>query len=73
MYRDTLTILREIIKLLSKEKELSIRQISKGVKTNWESASRGLKFLKEIGIVKERKGDETKRGDRLFSLVKNSS
>lgn len=70
MYKDTLTILREIIKLLSKEKELSIRQIARRVRTNWESASRALDFLKEIRIVKERKDTSTKRGDRLFSLVK---
>lgn len=71
MYKDTLTILREILKILSKEKELSVRQIGRKVRTNWETTLRGLKFLKELNIVKERKNDKTKRGDRLFSLTKN--
>ncbi len=70
MHRNILVITEQIIKILSKNKELSIRQISLKVKTHRTVALRSLEFLKRIKLVKERKGDETKRGDRLFRLVK---
>lgn len=70
MHRSILIITEEIIKLLSKEKELSIRQISLKIKTHRAVALRSLEFLKRINLVKERKGEETKRVERLFSLVK---
>lgn len=68
MHRDILLITEEIIKLLSKEKELSIRQISLRVRTHRAVALKSLEFLKRIGLVKERKGTETKRVERLFSV-----
>ena len=68
MHRDILMITEEIIKLLSKEEELSIRQVSLRVKTHRAIALRSLEFLKRINLVKEREGDETKRVERLFSL-----
>jgi len=71
MHRDILMITEEIIELLLREKELSIRQISLRIKTHRAIALRSLEFLKRIKIVKERKGEETKRVERLFSLVKN--
>ena len=71
MHRGILIITEEIIKLLSKEHELSIRQISLRVKTHRAIALKSLEFLKRIKLVKERKGEETKRVERLFSLVKN--
>lgn len=58
------------MKLLSKERELSLRQIFRRVRTNRDSAVRALEFLKEVNLVKERVDDKTKRGDRLFSLAK---
>ena len=58
----------EIIKTLSKEKELSIRQISLKVRTHRAVALKSLEFLKRINLVKERKGTDTKRIERLFSL-----
>jgi len=70
MHRNILVITEEIIKILSKNKELSIRQISLKVRTHRAVALRALEFLKRIKYVKERKGDTTKRGDRLFSLRK---
>jgi len=68
MHRDILMITEEIIKLLSKEEELSIRQISLRVKTHRAVALRSLEFLKRIKLIGERKGEETKRVERLFSL-----
>jgi predicted transcriptional regulator len=68
MHRDILLITEEILKLLSKEKELSIRKISIKVKTHRAVALKSLEFLKRIKLVEERKGDETKRVERLFSL-----
>lgn len=70
MHRGVLIITEEIVKLLSKEKELSIRQISLKVRTHRAIALRSLEFLKRISLVKERKGEDTKREERLFSLKK---
>jgi predicted ArsR family transcriptional regulator len=68
MHRGVLIITEEIVKILSKEKELSIRQISLKVRTHRAIVLRSLEFLKRINIVKERKGEDTKREERLFSL-----
>ena len=70
MHRDILRITEEIIKLLSNEKELSIRQISLKIRTHRAVALKSLEFLKRIRLVQERKGEETKRIERLFSLKK---
>tara|TARA_Y100000310_G_scaffold343510_1_gene451501 strand:- start:5537 stop:5752 length:216 start_codon:yes stop_codon:yes gene_type:complete len=71
MRRNILVITKEITKILKKEKELSIRQIFLRINTNRDIALKSLEFLKDMNLVKERKSDKTKRGDRLFSLVKN--
>ena len=68
MHRDILIITEEIIRLLSKEGELSIRQISLKIKTHRAVALRSLEFLKRIKLVKERAGNETNRVERLFRL-----
>jgi predicted transcriptional regulator len=70
MHRDILMITEEIIKLLSREKELSIRQISLKIKTHRAVALKSLEFLKRIGLAKEKKGTDTKRIERLFSFHK---
>ncbi len=70
MRRSILVITKEIVKLLEKEKELSIRQIFLKVNTNRDMALKSLEFLKDMNLARERKGDKTNRGDRLFSLVK---
>lgn len=71
MHRNILMITEEILKILSKEKELSIRQISLKAKTHREVALKSLMFLKRIHLIKEREGTNTKRTERLFSLVKH--
>ncbi len=68
MHRNILIITEDILKLLSREKELSVRQISLNVKTHRAIALRSLEFLKRIKLVEERKGTETNRAERLFSL-----
>lgn len=68
MHRDILIITEEILKLLSKEKELSTRQISLKIRTHRAVALKSLEFLKKINLVKEREGKETNREERLFSL-----
>ncbi|MAG01940.1 hypothetical protein CMI42_01270 [Candidatus Pacearchaeota archaeon] len=71
MHRNILVITRDIIDLLSKEEELSIRQVSLRIKTHRAIALRSLEFLKRIRMVKEREDDKNKRVERLFSLIKN--
>lgn len=61
-------IVIKIRSLLKKEKELSIRQISTKTGSQWRTIEKGLKLLKELGIVKERPNKETERVERLFSL-----
>jgi len=63
--------IEEIKSLLEKEDELSIRQLSIKIKSQWRTIKKALDTMKSLGIVKERFNDETKRVERLFSLVKN--
>ena len=70
MSRDIITIMEEIIQVLEKKKELSTRKVALEVKTNWETAMRGLKFLKRVDFVKERLDKENNRKTKLFSLIK---
>ncbi len=65
-------IIEEIKSILEKEKELSIRQISLKIKSQWRTIKKGLDTMKSLGMVKERMNDKTKRVERLFSLVKKS-
>ncbi|MEK6833427.1 MAG: hypothetical protein AABY32_05245 [Nanoarchaeota archaeon] len=72
MVRKPITeIIEEVRNLLEKEGELSIRQISLKTKSQWRTVEKALDTLKTLDVVKERKGEETKRVERLFSLVKN--
>ena len=69
MARKSITLLMEDIKkLLEKDKELSIRQISIKTKSQWRTIEKALETMKSLGVVKERKGEETERVERLFSL-----
>ncbi|MEK6934151.1 MAG: hypothetical protein AABW75_04735 [Nanoarchaeota archaeon] len=63
-------IIEQIKKLLEKEKELSIRQISLKTGSQWRTIEKALETMYNLGIVKERKNDKTERIERLFSLVK---
>ena len=52
----------------NKSKEYSINQISKKMKTKYEMTIKCLIFLKEIDLVKEKKGDKKPIPERLFSF-----
>lgn len=62
------SVMEEIKKILEKEKELSIRQIALKTKSQWRTIEKALETMKSLGVVKERKGDDTERVERLFSL-----
>ncbi|MEK6910523.1 MAG: hypothetical protein AABW82_02010 [Nanoarchaeota archaeon] len=69
MVRKPITDIIENIKtLLEKESELSIRQISLKTKSQWRTIEKALETMKSLGVVKERKGNETERVERLFSI-----
>lgn len=69
MARKSITsIMEEIKQILEKEKELSIRQLSIELKSQWRTIEKALQTLTNLGIVKERRNKDTKRVERLFSL-----
>ena len=63
-------IIIDIKKLLEKEGEFSIRQISIKAKVQWITAVKVVELLKELGVVAEREGTEDDRKTRLFRLKK---
>lgn len=69
MGRKSITdVIREIKTLLEKEGELSVRQISIKIKSQWRTVDKALETMKLLGTVKERANKNTKRTERLFSL-----
>ena len=63
-------IIEKIQALLKIEGELSIRQISIKLKAQWRTIEKALETMASLGLVKERSNKETKRVERLFSLIK---
>ena len=63
-------IMEDIFDFLEKEGELSIRQLSIKVNSQWITVEKALTSMKKLGIVKERVGDESKRKTRLFSVIR---
>jgi predicted transcriptional regulator len=61
-------IVLEIKKILTAEKELSIKQIADKTGSQWRTIEKALSLLKSLDIVKERPNKETERVERLFSL-----
>jgi len=61
-------IMEEIYSILKNEKELSIRQLSIQIGSQWITIEKALNSLNFLGIVKERWGNDSKRKVRLFSL-----
>ena len=55
-------------KLLENESELTVRQISIKIRSSWETTNKALEILKALEVVKERRGDKTRRRERIFSL-----
>ena len=61
-------IMEEIFNLLKKQKEMSIRQLSIKIGSQWITVEKALKSMKKLCVVKERLGDENNRKTRLWSL-----
>ena len=66
--RNILDVTEEIIKLLSKKSDLSVKAISEEVGSQWETTIKSLEFLKRISLVQEKKGDISYKAERLWSL-----
>lgn len=58
---------KRILKLLKRE-EYSVNDIADKLKIQWKTAIKCLEFLKEVGLVEEKKGKTTYRSERLFRL-----
>ena len=67
--RNILKVTEDIVKVLKKEEELSIKGVSEKINSQWSTTIKSLDFLRGIGIVRERKGRKTHKEERLFSLV----
>lgn len=68
--RNILEVIEDIKKVLSNDKEISVKKISEEIRSQWETTIKALEFMKKQGMVKEREGKKTNRVERLFSLVK---
>ncbi len=66
--RSILDVIEDIIKLLSKKGNLSVKAISDEIGSQWETTIKALEFLKKINLVKEKEGDKSYKTERLFSL-----
>jgi predicted transcriptional regulator len=67
--RTILDITQDVIKILKKEEELSVRAISKKTNSQWRTVLKTLEFLKEINLVYETRGKKLNKNERIFSLV----
>ncbi len=63
-----LNVIEDIIKVLKKGDEMSVKRISEEVNSQWETTIKALEFMKKQGMVKEREGKKTNKKERLFSL-----
>ncbi len=66
--RTILDVIEDILKVLKKEKELSVKGISQEVRSQWETTIKALEFMKKVNLVQEREGKKTHKIERLFSL-----
>lgn len=66
--RSILDVIEDIIKLLSKKDSLSVKAISEGIGSQWETTIKALEFLKRINLVNEKAGDKSYKTERLWSL-----
>lgn len=66
--RNILNVIEDIIKILEKNKELSVQSISTKIHSQWETTIKALAFMKKINLVKEKSGKKTNKTERLFSL-----
>jgi len=68
--RNILEVVEDILKVLKRNKELSVKSISNEVRSQWETTIKALEFMKRVNLVKERQGKKTNKAERLFSLTK---
>jgi predicted transcriptional regulator len=68
--RNILQVVEDIIHLLKKEEDLSVKRISFRVKSQWETTIKALEFMERINLVTERKGHKSHKEERLFRLSK---
>ncbi len=69
--REAIDLAKDIYFFIKKNKqEYSINRIAKEMKAKYEITVKCLVFLRDIGLLKERKGDNKPIPERLFSLVK---
>ncbi len=66
--RSILDVTEDILKLLPKKNNLSVKAISEEVGSQWETTIKSLEFLKRVGLVKEKQGNKSYRTERLWSL-----
>lgn len=67
--REAIELAKEIYFFLKKnKKEYSINKISKNMKAKYEITITCLTFLKDLNLIKERKGTKKPIPERLFSL-----
>jgi len=67
--RSILDVMDNILKVLSKEGEMSVKKISEKVKSQWETTFKALKFLKKHGLVVEVEEYES-HFERIFRINK---
>lgn len=69
MVRKPITqIIETVKKILERDGELSIRQISLKTKSQWRTIEKALETMEKLGLVKQRGNTETNRVERLYSL-----
>lgn len=67
--RNILEVTEEIVSVLKKGDEMSIKRISEEIGSQWRTTLKSLEFLSNIGIVKERRGKKTNKEERIFILI----
>jgi len=67
--RNILDVIEDILRVLNRNDEMSVKRISEEIKSEWETTIKALEFMKKIDLVKEREGKKTNKIERLFSLV----
>ncbi len=67
--RSIIDVMKDILKLLADGKERSVKEVAEQVDSQWETAIKALEFLKEVCLVRERKGHSSYKAERLFRLT----
>ena len=70
MRREAIDLAKDIFEFLKKNKnsEYSINKIAKQMNAKFEITIKCLNFLREVGLIKEKRGTSKPIPERLFSL-----